>query len=110
MTERTYITRADLTDHPDYAHLETDSEGNPCVWRNHYRCECGAEWDDEWSCQCDDECGECGKDYSPFESEWLGPEDGPARDLWENLPEAGSPEGDEAARRAICTFIADDAA
>ena len=28
-------TRADL----DFPGLETDSNGNPCVWENHYRCD-----------------------------------------------------------------------
>lgn len=26
-----------------------------------YRCtECGTEWQDEWSCACDDDCPTCG--------------------------------------------------
>ena len=30
-------------------------------FRNQYLCsECGAEWEDEWSCMCDDDCGQCG--------------------------------------------------
>jgi predicted nucleic acid-binding Zn-ribbon protein len=38
---------------------------------NHYRCEeCGEEWTDEWSCQCDDSCPECGaRDMSPYQSD-----------------------------------------
>lgn len=95
-----YITRADLMNHPEFEHLEKDSEGNPCVWKNDYRCECGEEWDGVWSCQCDDECGICGKDISPDESEWIGPDEGPALELWENLPEAGSAEGDAAMKAA----------
>ncbi len=37
---------------------------------NHYRCpECGEEWQDEWSCACNDECPGCGlKDIEPRES------------------------------------------
>lgn len=28
-----------------------------------YECEeCGCEWQQEWSCACDDECPSCGKD------------------------------------------------
>ncbi len=39
-------------------------------YRNIYECsECGTEWEDEWSCMCDDECPECGVDHSPAHSE-----------------------------------------
>lgn len=40
---------------------------------NHYHCgDCGADWDDEWSCCCDDECPECGSsDWSPVSSDDL---------------------------------------
>jgi hypothetical protein len=42
---------------------------------NHYQCDCGHAWDDEWSCTCDDECGECGATCSPHESEEIeGPQ------------------------------------
>lgn len=85
-------TRADLMSQVAYAALNTDTEGNPCVWLNHYACGCGHEWSDDWSCQCDDECGQCGKDSSPHDSDWLGPVEAAAQALWENLPEAGSPE------------------
>ena len=42
-------------------------------YRNHYHCgDCGTDWEDEWSCCCDDECPECGSgDWSPVESEDL---------------------------------------
>lgn len=35
-----------------------------------YECsQCGAGWQDEWSCCCDDECPNCGaSDHSPIES------------------------------------------
>lgn len=38
---------------------------------NHYRCpECGEEWEDRWSCACNDECPGCGlKDIEPYRSE-----------------------------------------
>lgn len=38
---------------------------------NHYHCDdCGADWEDEWSCCCDDECPVCGSgDWSPVESD-----------------------------------------
>jgi hypothetical protein len=37
---------------------------------NYYRCtDCNTEWQDEWSCQCDDECPVCATPYSPYMSE-----------------------------------------
>lgn len=43
-------------------------------WCNHYHCEdCDESWEDEWACQCDDECPTCGIDYSPNESDYIGP-------------------------------------
>ncbi len=33
---------------------------------NSYSCpDCDEHWEDEWDCQCDDECPECGKPYEP---------------------------------------------
>jgi len=42
-------------------------------YRNHYHCgDCATDWEDEWSCCCDDECPVCGSgDWSPTESEDL---------------------------------------
>lgn len=42
-------------------------------YRNHYHCgDCGTDWDDEWSCCCDDECPNCRSgDWSPVESDDL---------------------------------------
>jgi hypothetical protein len=42
-------------------------------YRNQYHCgDCGADWEDEWSCCCDDECPNCGSsDWSPMDSEDL---------------------------------------
>lgn len=37
-------------------------------FNNSYACECGAEWDDQHCCGCDDECPECGAAISPHES------------------------------------------
>ena len=87
-------TRADLLKHPLFANLYRDTSGNPCVWMNSYCCQaCTSEqvdWCDEWSCQCDDECPNCGASVSPVGSDWIGPDDPIARALWELLPEAGS--------------------
>lgn len=93
-------TRADLIAHPAFADLGTDGDGNPCVWRNSYTCQgCTSEqidWQDDWSCQCEDACPNCGKDHSPESSAWIaeGTDQplNPAFVLWESLPEAGSPE------------------
>jgi len=42
-------------------------------YRNHYHCgDCSTDWEDEWSCCCDDECPNCGSgDWSPVQSEDL---------------------------------------
>jgi hypothetical protein len=42
-------------------------------FRNHYHCgDCGTDWEDEWSCCCDDECPNCGSgDWSPVECDDL---------------------------------------
>lgn len=47
------------------------------VYINHYRCEyCGTEWEDQWSCACDDECPGCGRDISPYSFEIVGEDNG----------------------------------
>lgn len=88
------LTRADLAPEDGWDHLHADTAGNPCVWRNRYACDCldgsRSEWDSEWSCQCDDECPECGESVGPFESEWIGPSDPIWWLIWEHLPEAGA--------------------
>jgi len=40
-------------------------------FRNYYRCtECGCEWIDIWSAQCDDDCPWCNaRHMSPYKSE-----------------------------------------
>lgn len=38
---------------------------------NHYRCDCGSEWIDTWSCAVDDECPGCTADCSPHTSNWV---------------------------------------
>lgn len=44
---------------------------------NHYHCaECDVSWSDEWSCMCDDECPEYGKDYTPVSSEEIETDNG----------------------------------
>jgi len=49
-------------------------EGRDMAWyRNHYHCgDCGTDWEDEWSCCCDDDCPDCGsRHWSPVDSEDL---------------------------------------
>lgn len=87
------VTRADLLDCQAWAHMDADSSGNPCVWRNLYACDCSeglrCAWESDWSCQCDDECPVCGASVSPVESVWIGPSTALARAFWECLPESG---------------------
>ncbi len=65
--------------HPAFADLNTDSDGNPCVWENHYHCDQSSGvpsmWSDIWSCQCDDECPDCIRSCEPEQSTWIGPMD-----------------------------------
>lgn len=77
--------RSDLMAMTAFSNLESDTCGNPCVWLNRYRGEGpdADEWDNAWSCQCEDDGVE------PFESEWIGPTEDVLRALWEDLPEAG---------------------
>lgn len=43
-------------------------EEDKAWFENHYRCDCGQEWDDQWSCTCDDDCPSCGATCSPRNS------------------------------------------
>lgn len=45
----------------------------PATYLNHYQCpSCDYEWTDEWTCQVDDDCPNCGKRHvSPYYSEDL---------------------------------------
>lgn len=83
VSETEYRDRSDLLARPAWRGMETDTAGNPCVWMNYYRNDEGQEWEDCWSCQCDDD------GYSPYESEWLGPTDPAEILLWESLQDAG---------------------
>lgn len=42
-------------------------------FRNYYLCsECGHEWEDEWSCMCNDDCPACGaRHFEPYNSDDL---------------------------------------
>lgn len=45
-------------------------DGEEHRFRNFYR-HCGGEWDDTWSCKCNDECPKCGAEIEPYRSEDL---------------------------------------
>lgn len=46
------------------------------LYRNEYECpRCGYEWQDEWSCMCDDRCPQCNLSCSPVDSEELEDEE-----------------------------------
>lgn len=50
---------------------------SPEPWvRNSYTCpSCGTSWDDEWDCEVEDDCPECGERHiTPVKSEDLAPE------------------------------------
>ena len=50
-----------------------DSDGEPCFYLNKYICDgCGTEWEDQWSCACNDKCPNCNAEIEPDSSEWLG--------------------------------------
>lgn len=49
---------------------EPVSNDEQAWFHNQYECpRCGTEWEDQWSCGCDDECPDCGLDCSPVSSE-----------------------------------------
>jgi hypothetical protein len=45
-------------------------------FRNHYR-HCGQEWEDVWSCECNDRCPVCNKEIEPYASDDLTEEKQP---------------------------------
>lgn len=96
-----FRTRADLRE--VFGHefgIFADTDGNPLVWQNNYRCQiCTSEavtWSDEWSCMCNDRCPTCGAEIEPEDSDWIGPDDPALRALWKALPEADSARVDPA--------------
>lgn len=38
------------------------------IFQNSYKCDCGEEWEDNWSCACNDRCPSCNKEIEPYES------------------------------------------
>jgi len=43
-----------------------------------YFSHCNTEWEDEWSCACNDDCPVCGREIEPYDYKQVGPviEDG----------------------------------
>ena len=40
------------------------------IFINHYSCEdCGIDWEDAWSCACNDRCPDCDSEIEPYEVE-----------------------------------------
>ena len=55
------------------------------LYLNHYHCDhCHLEWEDEWSCMCDDRCPNCNASMSPYHSDEMIPEPEP-QSLYERL-------------------------
>lgn len=85
-------TRADLMQHPAFAGADTDFNGNPIVWINHYSCPSSTteqdDWVDSWSSGISNNCQNCGKAHAPYKSDWVGPDNPYLRRLWQALPEA----------------------
>ena len=58
------------------------------LFRNFYRCaECGCEWTDRWSAQCDDDCPWCdARHMSPYKSEDTEEKHSPVADVNKSAP------------------------
>ncbi len=65
-----------ILDEDDAVAVAMEAFGIERRFINCYHCEaCDVEWTDEWSCACDDECPECGRDFSPYDSDEVLPPD-----------------------------------
>ncbi len=63
--------------------LDIDEKGVPTIgtytaeqltiYENHYRCDCGEEWSDEWTCMCNDRCPSCNAEIEPYDSDEIEP-------------------------------------
>ena len=68
-----------------------------------YECDCGACWQTQWSCACDDECPDCGVDVEALDYELDGTRTQEELDACNgcfNTYHARDVLGDEAARAA----------
>lgn len=39
------------------------------IYTNYYLCECGAEWNNEDDCMCNDRCPQCRTEMTPYASD-----------------------------------------
>lgn len=46
-----------------------DTEEDEGKYLNYYKCPCSCEWQDHWSCMCDDRCPDCNTSIQPYKSE-----------------------------------------
>ena len=77
------------------ATLEVGGEPNSEGRFTNYYVHCKTEWNDNWSCQCNDECPECHSEIEPYAShDNEGSEDDTEHFVDEYfVPEDGFPEG-----------------
>jgi hypothetical protein len=69
---------------------------------NNYRCdECDVDWEDEWSCMCNDRCPTCDYEIEPYDSDDLSllVEQSPASGNWVVCVSPDSAEHDPAYRK-----------
>lgn len=56
-----------------YGMTQLDEEEESQFWNHYCHDDCpvepGIEWEDQWSCGCDDECPACGTSISPYQSD-----------------------------------------
>lgn len=81
-----YVNRKDLISRPaweDVGLTDDDDDANPIVWRNHYHDRDGKRWEMDWSGEVEDD------GHSPYQVDWIGPQDPAERALYDALPDAG---------------------
>lgn len=54
----------------DLVEVEVEEKAEEPQFRNYYR-HCGEEWEDVWSCACNDECPVCKAEIEPYQSDAL---------------------------------------
>ena len=66
----TFDTRKEAQDFLNGERKTSEDEEIKFMWLNYYECpECENVWEDQWDCQVDDDCSECGcRHISPSNS------------------------------------------
>jgi len=59
----------------DCERREREEDEEDYRYRNFYRCSCGEEWEDAWSCACNDRCPNCNTEIEPYKSEEVDADD-----------------------------------